>query len=100
MDRRTFIAATSTAPIWLASQSALAKPLGAPADMLVHTRVPHNAEPQLDKLVENWITPTERFYVRSHAPVPQIDVAAFRLSVEGLVERPLSLSLAELKASL
>ena len=41
------------------------------------------------------LTPTEAFYVRSHGPVPD---HAGRLVVDGLVERPLSLSLAELAA--
>lgn len=65
--------------------------------MLVHSAVPHNCEPHLHKLIESWITPTERFYVRSHAPVPKIDVDAFRLQVEGLVNKPLSLTLGELQ---
>jgi len=60
--------------------------------------MPMNAEPPLDALVESWMTPVERFYVRSHAPVPKIDTAQFRVSVEGLVERPLQLSLAELNS--
>lgn len=64
--------------------------------MLVHGRTPHNSEPPLGKLIESWITPDRWFYVRSHAPVPKIDVEAFRLSVEGMVERPLSLSLKDL----
>ena len=41
------------------------------------------------------LTPTEVFYVRSHGPVPDHDG---RLVVDGLVERPLSLSLDELAA--
>lgn len=57
---------------------------------------PPNYEPHVDRLVENWITPVEQFYVRSHAKAPRIDPAAFRLSVEGLVDLPLSLSLKEL----
>jgi sulfite dehydrogenase (cytochrome) subunit A len=48
------------------------------------------------------ITPNDAFFVRYHlagdAPPPKIDPQSFRLSVKGLVERPLSLSLAELKA--
>lgn len=66
-------------------------------DLIVHTEIPHNAEPALDDLVRSWITPIRHFYVRSHAPVPEIDPESYRLSIEGLVERPLSLSLAELR---
>jgi sulfite oxidase len=64
--------------------------------LIVHTEVPRNAEPALEDLVRTWITPVRYFYVRSHAPVPKIDPGSYRLIIEGLVERPLSLSLAEL----
>ncbi len=99
MDRRTLLIGATTAPLWLKCGRLWAQPADA-AEMLVHTRVPHNAEPRLENLIDNWITPTERFYVRSHAPNPEIDSESYRLSVEGLVERPSSLSLAELKSSL
>lgn len=49
------------------------------------------------ELQERFITPTELFFVRSNGPVPEIDPAAWRLDVGGLVERPLSLSLDDLK---
>ena len=65
-------------------------------NMIVHTTKPLNSEPKLDVLTKSWITPVESFYVRSHAPNPKIDPASFRLTVEGLVDRPLSISLAEL----
>jgi sulfite oxidase len=55
-----------------------------------------NGQPDLEKLVQSWLTPTEHFYVRSHAPNPVIDADSFRLSVEGLVRRPESISLSQL----
>lgn len=64
--------------------------------MIVHTDSPRNSEPPLDRLVESWMTPVDAFYVRSHAPNPEIDRSSFRLTVEGLVENQLSISLAEL----
>jgi DMSO/TMAO reductase YedYZ molybdopterin-dependent catalytic subunit len=42
------------------------------------------------------VTPTERFFRRSHFPLPVLDPARWRLRVGGLVQRPLSLRLAEL----
>ncbi len=66
------------------------------AAMIVHGRVPHNAETRLDRLVESWITPNDMFYVRSHAPVPTVDVDQFRLTIDGLVKKPLTVSLREL----
>ncbi|MFT5324228.1 MAG: sulfite oxidase [Planctomycetaceae bacterium] len=68
-------------------------------NLIVHTTSPLNSEPKLDVLTKTWITPVESFYVRSHAPNPKIDPAAFRLTVEGLVDKPLSVSLAELNGS-
>jgi DMSO/TMAO reductase YedYZ molybdopterin-dependent catalytic subunit len=42
------------------------------------------------------VTPTARFYRRSHFPIPVLEPAAWRLGVGGMVHRPLSLSLPEL----
>ena len=42
------------------------------------------------------VTPNERFYIRSHFPVPEIDPATWRLQVHGLVRHPQSLGLADL----
>lgn len=41
--------------------------------------------------------PNDRFFVRSNGPVPVLDADAWRLDVCGNVERPLSLSLADLQ---
>lgn len=48
-------------------------------------------------LAESLVTPTERFFTRSHATPPTIDVGRWRLVIDGLVERPRSLSLDELQ---
>ncbi len=66
------------------------------AEMLVRQSHPYNAEPPLHLLQEHPITPTELFYVRNHGNVPEIDPDAFRLTVSGLVDRELELSLHEL----
>lgn len=57
---------------------------------------PLNAQPNLAALIKSYITPVELFYVRSHAPAPKIDAGSFQLSVEGLVEKPFKVGLAEL----
>ena len=59
---------------------------------------PLNGGPQLDVLIATPLTPNDLFFVRNHAPAPVIDPATYRLTVRGLVQRPLSLSLAELRA--
>jgi sulfite oxidase len=65
-------------------------------NFIVHTTTPVNAEPPLDKLRENYVTPQNLFYIRNHGEVPQIDAKEYRLKVNGMVEQELELSLAEL----
>jgi sulfite oxidase len=67
-------------------------------DLIVRTADPFNAEPPLIALVADKITPVKHFYVRNHGPMPNVDLASHKIRVEGMVERPLELSLAELKA--
>ncbi|MEX2527088.1 MAG: sulfite oxidase [Gemmatimonadota bacterium] len=45
------------------------------------------------------ITTTDAFFQRSHAPPPDIDPSAWRLRVEGLVERPMAYSLSDLAST-
>ncbi len=47
--------------------------------------------------LSSFVTPVERFYVRCHFPIPDIDVKSWRLSVEGEVEHPLELSYEDLR---
>lgn len=71
--------------------------LPAGKDLLVRQADPFNAEPALADLIESRITPVKHFYVRSHGPVPRIEATEFKLRIEGLVEKPVELSLKELK---
>ena len=65
----------------------------------VHARPPHLETP-FTVFNEGPITANDAFFVRYHlANIPlSVDLATYRLTVKGLVDRPLSLSLAELKA--
>ena len=65
--------------------------------LIVRQEQPFNAEPPLDRLLGHWITSNELFFQRSHGNVLEIDEDDYRLTVEGLVETPLKLSLGELK---
>jgi DMSO/TMAO reductase YedYZ molybdopterin-dependent catalytic subunit len=50
-------------------------------------------------LLDSFITPNEHFYVRSHLPVPAaLDASSWKLSVEGEVDAPVTLSVADLRA--
>ncbi len=70
---------------------------GKRADVIVHEEEPFNVETGLAALAEGPVTATDAFYVRGHGAVPEIDAAAWRLRVHGLVERELSLSLETLR---
>jgi sulfite oxidase len=68
---------------------------GKPEDSIVHQAEPLNLEPPRGALAGAPITPLERFYVRNHGPVPE---RTARLRIDGLVERPVELSLDDLRA--
>ncbi|MET0206182.1 MAG: molybdopterin-dependent oxidoreductase, partial [Thermoleophilaceae bacterium] len=70
---------------------------GKRADLIVHEEEPFNAETGLAALAEGPVTAMDAFYVRSHGAVPELDPAAWRLRVHGLVERELELSLDTLR---
>lgn len=48
--------------------------------------------------LDSWITPNDQFFVIKHFNEPQLHEEDWRLQVSGLVERPLSLTLDELKS--
>jgi len=68
------------------------------AGLVVHRADPLNAETPLRELPRGAVVPSDRFYVRNHFGIPALDAAAWRLEVGGLAGRPLSLSVAELRA--
>ena len=100
-DRRHFLKSglvvTSVVAGGLPSLAAESQAEKSGKGLLVHGETPKNAEPYLDELVKSWVTPNEQFYIRSHAPVPKIDPAQFKLRIEGMVEKPLEFSLDELR---
>jgi sulfite oxidase len=65
--------------------------------MVVHEQEPYNAEPTPSALAEHVVTPVGVFYGRNHGPMPDITPEAWRLRIDGMVDRPLELSLADLK---
>lgn len=66
------------------------------AGLVVHRAHPLNCETSIPALVGGVIMPNAHFYVRNHFHIPDLAPAAFRLTVGGLVERPLSLSVRDL----
>ncbi|MEX2571592.1 MAG: molybdopterin-dependent oxidoreductase [Gemmatimonadota bacterium] len=45
----------------------------------------------------SWVTPIEDYFVVSHYGNPELDASSYRLQVDGLVDRPIVLTLDELK---
>jgi DMSO/TMAO reductase YedYZ molybdopterin-dependent catalytic subunit len=48
--------------------------------------------------LDSWITPNDQFFGIAHYGWPEIDADAWRLAVDGLLDKPLSLSLDDLMA--
>lgn len=61
-----------------------------------HNSRPLQAETDVSAL-ETWETPITAFFVRSHHEVPIVDPDSYELVIDGLVEKPLKLSLKELQ---
>lgn len=65
--------------------------------MIIREKEPANLEMPFGSL-DGFITPNDKFYIRSHFPVPEIDLATWRLRIEGAVEHPREWSCEELCA--
>ena len=48
--------------------------------------------------LDSWVTPNDKFFSIAHFDRPTIDANTWKLEIDGLVKKPLSLSLADLKA--
>lgn len=68
-----------------------------PGGMIVREREPLNLEMPFGSL-DGFLTPADRFFVRSHFAIPQIDVKTWRLKIAGEVETPLELTYDEVCA--
>jgi len=65
--------------------------------LLVRQENPLNAGPAPDAVLDSFFTPNELFFIRNHGDIPVVEPEAWRLTVDGLVEKPLALSLADLR---
>jgi DMSO/TMAO reductase YedYZ molybdopterin-dependent catalytic subunit len=94
MNRRTFIGTS----IALAATPRLFAQVDEPRfpGMEVRSHEPLNLEFPF-RTLSKWVIPNDQFYVRNHFAKPKLDVATWRLRIEGAIEKPLELSLEELK---
>ena len=68
---------------------------GKAADLSAYSLHPLNADSPNNRLTDE-ITPTARIFMRNHHPIPDMRVGKWRLTIDGLVRRPLEISYAEL----
>jgi DMSO/TMAO reductase YedYZ molybdopterin-dependent catalytic subunit len=71
-------------------------PQSTPSGLIIRQREPKNLETPFNQ-VDSFLTPTELFYIRSHFAAPKLDIASYRLRIDGAVRNPLSLSYQELR---
>jgi DMSO/TMAO reductase YedYZ molybdopterin-dependent catalytic subunit len=68
-------------------------------DQLEPNPVPEVLVQQLDwEQLDSWLTPIDQFFVINHFNQPELSEHDWRLEISGLVERPVSLTLADLQS--
>ena len=72
-----------------------------PADVKTQGLIINSARPQDYEMAlsgfRDWITPLDRFFIRSHHYSPDVKLADWNLKIEGVVNNPLTLSMDDLK---
>src|SRR5213592_3945227 len=66
------------------------------AGLVVHRAHPLNCETSIAAMVGGVVMPNMHFYVRNNFQMPKLDPATWQLTVDGIVERPLRLSMRDL----
>ncbi len=100
-SRRNFFALAAGAAALAQSPRSIAQNIAAPRDvvktgMLVRSARPEDLEMPLSGFAD-YITPVEHFFVRTHVYVPNVELASWRLKVDGEVGSPLTLTMEELR---
>jgi sulfite oxidase len=67
-------------------------PWGKRRDMIVRAQLPFNAEPPPSVLAGAEITAVDAFFCRNHGPFPAVSPEQWRLTVDGMVDRPLTVT--------
>jgi DMSO/TMAO reductase YedYZ molybdopterin-dependent catalytic subunit len=89
VSRRLFLSMALSGLAW--SQTRLDR-----SEMIVRAVQPEDLEMPTSAFGD-FITPVDHFFVRTHVEVPEVDLATWRLKIEGNVATPLTLSMDELK---
>ncbi|HEY7154250.1 MAG TPA: sulfite oxidase [Gemmataceae bacterium] len=103
LDRRAFLGGATAGALPLVStvfnpsaraETPPARSVNLPG-VILRQKNPDNVEFPFATL-DSFLTPNERFYVRSHFDVPNVDVKTWRLKVEGAVKKPFEIDYDEL----
>lgn len=81
---------------WDSASVVLAQQVTGTERRIVRSERPQDLETPA-ALLDSWITPNELFYVRSHLYTPALTLESWTLSVDGDVERPITLGMADLR---
>src|SRR5260370_22904500 len=61
--------------------------MGAPVnknpDFIFHQRTPPNGGPPLNPLIDEFATPVQDFFLRTHGEMPEFDSSTYRLTARG-----------------
>ncbi|HEX2910730.1 MAG TPA: sulfite oxidase [Chloroflexia bacterium] len=64
----------------------------------IKSHEPLNAGTPINTLGRHFVTPAEQFFIRSHSNVPIVDPSSYRLTLDGLVNLSISLTMDDLRA--
>lgn len=81
----------------LASAGFAAQIGGIKENLILRSDSPADFETPVHLLDKAWITPIENHYVRTHLPTPKVDLNTWNLTIEGEVNRPLKLSMNDIR---
>jgi sulfite oxidase len=95
--REIFAALAATAAVRIAKGADVGEVVAGKRPMILHNDRPEDLETPV-RYFDSWLTPVDAFFVRQHLPRPApIDPAAYRLKLDGMVSKPLDLTLADLQ---
>eukprot|EP00931_Biecheleriopsis_adriatica_P052430 TRINITY_DN30497_c0_g1_i2.p1 TRINITY_DN30497_c0_g1~~TRINITY_DN30497_c0_g1_i2.p1 ORF type:complete len:650 (+),score=127.59 TRINITY_DN30497_c0_g1_i2:53-2002(+) len=65
--------------------------------LIFHNNKPCNAELPAELMMDSWLTPNPVWFIRHHHPVPVVDADKYRLVVDGVGTKSVTLSLDDLR---
>jgi DMSO/TMAO reductase YedYZ molybdopterin-dependent catalytic subunit len=95
--RELFVALLAGAALQKSARAEDAVTVPGKRPLILHNDRPEDLETPV-RYFDSWLTPADTLFVRQHLPRPSVDPSTYRLTVNGMVSKPLNLTLAELQA--